>query len=90
MPYRWWQAALATLVGIEPSEVVQAVTTGRRLVRQGSSLGLPVVSIWARTGAGRPLIVVLRHEGGMSWLIVGVLDMTPEQVAEFEHWEASP
>ncbi|WP_433212058.1 hypothetical protein ACQP00_51730 [Dactylosporangium sp. CS-047395] len=89
MPYRWWPATLAALNGIEPAEALQALNADRRLPRSGVALGLPVLSVWARTAAGRPLIVVLRHEGGLEWLIVGALDMTPAQRAEFEGWEAS-
>ncbi|GAA3281001.1 hypothetical protein GCM10020218_034220 [Dactylosporangium vinaceum] len=89
MPYRWWPATLAALNGIDPLEALQALNADRRLPRAGVALDLPVLSVWARTEAGRPLIVVLRHEGGLEWLIVGALDMTPAQVAEFEAWEAS-
>ncbi|MET7394412.1 hypothetical protein KZZ52_59170 [Dactylosporangium sp. AC04546] len=89
MPYRWWPATLAALIGIEPWEALQALNADLRLPRSGVALGLPVLSVWARTEAGRPLIVVLRHEGGLDWLIVGALDMTPDQLAEFEGWEAS-
>ncbi|MGI5246133.1 hypothetical protein ACQEVU_49795 [Dactylosporangium sp. CA-139066] len=88
MPYRWWPATLAALNGIEPIEALEALNADRRLPRAGVSLRLPVLSVWARTRSGRPLIVVLRHEGGLEWLIVGALDMTPVQLAEFEAWEA--
>nr|BFE64483.1 hypothetical protein GCM10020063_090090 [Dactylosporangium thailandense] len=88
MPYRWWPATLAALSGIDPLEALEALNADRRLPRAGEALGLPVLSVWARTKAGRPLIVVLRHEGGLEWLIVGALDMTPAQRAEFEEWEA--
>lgn len=79
---------MAALHGVEPHEVQQALAADRRLLVPGVAFGLQVLGIWARTSAGRPLNVVLRHEGGLSWLIVGVLDLTPEQVAEFEAWEA--
>ena len=89
MPYRWWPATLAALNGIEPLEALEALNADRRLPRAGVALGFEVLSVWARTRAGRPLIVVLRHEGGMEWLIVGAIDMSAGQVAEFEAWEAT-
>ena len=88
MPYRWWPAALSALNGIEPIEALQALNADRRLPKAGIALDLPVLSVWARTAGGRPLIVVLRHEGGLDWLILGALKMTPTQEAEFTAWEA--
>ena len=89
MPYRWWPATLAALNGVEPLEALEALNADRRLPRAGAALGLQILSVWARTKAGRPLIVVLRHEGGRDWLIVGAVGMSADQLAEFEAWEAT-
>jgi hypothetical protein len=55
----------------------------------GSAEGLRVLTIWGRTKAGRPLIVVLRPLGGFDYQILTALPMTVDQVAEFEAWEES-
>ncbi len=48
-----------------------------------------VLTIWARTRAGRRLIVAtLPAEGFDSW-IVGVRDMNPAEAAEYDRWEAT-
>jgi hypothetical protein len=51
--------------------------------------GIPVLAIWGRTGADRRLIVVLRPtEVSHNWLIIGAMEMTAAQAAEFDRWEA--
>jgi hypothetical protein len=51
--------------------------------------GIRLLAIWARTRAGRYLIVVLRAtEVSHDWLIVGAMEMTAVQVAEYDRWEA--
>jgi len=90
MPYRWWPATLAALVGITAAEVLQALGADRRRPLPGEALGIPALSIWARTSTGRPLIVIVKHQGGFDWGILGARDMTPDEVAEFEEWEARP
>jgi hypothetical protein len=48
-----------------------------------------VLAVWGRTRAGRYLIVVLRPtEASLGWLIVGAMEMTAEQAAEYDRWEA--
>ncbi|MET7421923.1 hypothetical protein [Dactylosporangium sp. NPDC005555] len=89
MPYRWWPATLAALVGITDAEVLQALNADRRRPLPGFALGIPALSIWARTDTGRALIVVVKQEGQFSWGILGARDMTPDELAEFEKWEAS-
>jgi len=48
-----------------------------------------VLTVWARTRPGRPLIVAVRQVGDWDWLIIGARDMHPTETAEFERWEAS-
>jgi hypothetical protein len=90
VPYRWWQATLAALVGITPDEVLDALAADRRRPVSGAALGISALSIWARTTTGRPLIVIVKQEGQFQWGIVGARDMTPAELAEFEQWEAHP
>jgi hypothetical protein len=83
--------ALDKLHGLEPHEVMQVLEPGqRRWPRPGSSntTGVRVLTIWGRTRAGRPLIVALRHQQGLDWLIVGARTMQPKELDEFEEWEA--
>ena len=47
-----------------------------------------MLTIWARTAAGRPLIVAMRRTGDWDWLIVGARDMDPAELAGFERWAA--
>jgi hypothetical protein len=88
--YEWLAATLAALRGIEPYEVMQALTANRRWPRSAVGRhGIPVLAIWARTRAGRPLIVILRPtEISHDWLIIGATEMTADQVAEYDRWEA--
>ncbi len=89
MPYRWWRKTLEALADIEANEVIQALSAEQRRPVPGVALGIPALSIWARTDAGRPLIVGVRHLDGFDWGIIGARDMTPTELAEFEQWEAS-
>jgi hypothetical protein len=34
------------------------------------------------------VIVALRHQQGLDWLIVGARRMQPKELDEFEEWEA--
>jgi hypothetical protein len=88
--YEWLPALLAALVGIEPYEVREVLEEGRRWPRPAlGAHGLQVLAIWGRTAAGRYLIVVLRPTGvSRDWLIVGAREMTAEQAAEYDRWEA--
>lgn len=47
------------------------------------------MTIWGRTNAARPLIVVIRPMGGFDWQIITARPMTDAQLAEFEAWEAT-
>lgn len=88
-PIDWWPPALHYLHGIEPYEVSQALAATNRWPRHAVSHGVPTLTIWARTRAGRGLIIALRPTGAMRWEIIGVRAMTPDEVAEFDGWEAS-
>ena len=88
MGYEWPGWALDALRGIEPHEVVQALGSESRWPRpaKGPS-GVDVLTVWARTRAGRPLIVAVRQTGEWSWLIIGARDMNPAEATEFARWE---
>jgi hypothetical protein len=88
--YEWLAVALDKLRGIEPDEVVQTLRARRRWPRVATSdtTGIGVLTVWARTEYGRPLIVALRRVDEWDWQIVGARDMRPGELAEFEQWEA--
>jgi hypothetical protein len=88
MPFEWEEWAMQALAGIEPSEVRQALDAGRRWPRPATgSHGLRVLTIWSRTGRGRPLVVAVLHLDGATWRIIGARDMTEKELAEFTQWE---
>lgn len=91
MGYEWLPTVLAALRGIEPYEVMQALLAQRRWPRPAvGGHRIPVLAIWARTRAGRYLIVILRPtEVSHDWLIIGATEMTADQAAEYDRWEAS-
>lgn len=81
---------LAVLRGVEPYEVMQALAASRRWPRPVTGPGaVPLVTVWARTLAGRPLIVAIRHAGDFEWWIVGAREMNPAETAEYVRWEAN-
>jgi hypothetical protein len=88
--YEWLPTLLAALAGIEPYEVRQVLEEGQRWPRAATGEhGIPVLAIWGRTRAGRYLIAVLRPtDVSLDWLIVGAMEMTAEQAAEYDRWEA--
>jgi hypothetical protein len=51
--------------------------------------GCAILTIWARTRAGRPLIVALRkvQDSQRDWWIVGARDMNESEHGLFEQWE---
>ena len=88
MGYEWPAWALDALHGIEPYEVVQALGAKRRLPRPARSPdGVDVLTVWARTRAGRPLIVAVHRAGPWSWVIIGARDMSLRERVEFVRWE---
>ena len=79
-------AALAS--DIEPAEVMQVLAADQRLPVPGTARGVRVLAIFGRTRAGRPLMVLVRVDrGGFDHLIVGVRELTGEELAMVERWE---
>ena len=90
MGYEWLPAVLAALRDVEPYEVMQALRAQHRWPRPVIGPGdIALLTIWARTTAGRPLIVVTRRVDRFDSLIVAAREMNPAEAAEFERWEAS-
>jgi hypothetical protein len=90
MSYSWPDWALDALHGIEPYEVVQALGAVRRWPRRARSRdGIEVLTGWARTQGGRPLIVAVRQVDGHEWLIVGAREMRVRERTEFVRWEGT-
>jgi hypothetical protein len=86
--YEWLQVGLQRSRGVEPYEVNQVLYSKiRRPVPGYGPDGLWVLTIWGRTHAGRPLIVMLRPLARVDWQIITALPMTVEQLTEFEAWE---
>jgi len=86
--YSWARWALSGLDGIERFEVDQVLDAERRWPRGAHSRArLTVLTIWARTRNGRPLIVAVRRTDEREWLIVGARDMHLQERAEFVRWE---
>jgi hypothetical protein len=89
MVWSWLPRALERLSGIEPWEVMQALSAPRRWPRPAarSDTGIRFLTIWARTRAGRPLMVALRPLDGRDWQIIAVRELTAAELAELEKWE---
>jgi hypothetical protein len=87
--YEWLSNALDALRDIEPQEVTQVLGARRRWPVPGYADGVKLLSVWGRTNAGRPLIVILHHAGGLDWEIVGAAQMNADQLARFREWEAT-
>ena len=51
--------------------------------------GHPVLTIWGRTQAGRPLVVVTRRLSRLDWQIIGARELTTQEKAGFEAWEGT-
>jgi hypothetical protein len=88
--YEWLTGALDRLHGIAPHEVTEVLSAHRRWPRRAKDdlAGLQVLTIWARTAQGRPLIVATRRLDGWDRQIIGAREMTPGERAQFEVWEA--
>jgi hypothetical protein len=88
--YEWPTWALDALRGIEPHEVMQALSALYRWPRWATGPGgLGVLTIWTHTETGRPLIVAIRQISDWDSEILGARDMRGAEVAELEEWEAS-
>ncbi|MBG0562189.1 hypothetical protein [Actinoplanes aureus] len=89
MGYEWLTAALAALRDVEPYEATEVLSAPRRLPIAAESAGVHFLTISGRTGRGRALIVAVRLLGGHQQQIIGAREMTPDELARFEKWEAS-
>jgi hypothetical protein len=87
--YEWFPLALATLVGVEPYEVLQVLSASRRLPTAATSGGVPFIAIMGRTLVGRPLIVAVRKIGNHDQQIIGAREMTTTELKRFDAWEAA-
>ena len=90
MAFEWLHDAYRQLDGIEPREVHSALASERRWpgTAQDNQLGLRVLTIWARTETGRPLVIATRRRSDWDWQCLGARDMKPAEVDQFEAWEA--
>lgn len=88
MVNRWIPAGLKALRGIRQHEADEALANPRRWPRPAWVDAIPVLTIWARTDAGRPLIVAVRKSGRLDQRVIGARAMTQAELAEFETWEA--
>jgi hypothetical protein len=89
MVWSWLPLALERLSGVEPWEVMQALSTSRRWPRPATSpdTGIRVLTIWARARSGRVLVVALRPLDGRNWEIIGARALTATELNDFEKWE---
>lgn len=86
--YEWLPGVMAVLRGVEPYEVMQALMARQRWPRPVIGPGgVALVTVWARTRAGRPLIIVIRRSAGFDWWIVGSREMNAAEAAEYKRWE---
>ncbi|GAA0422167.1 hypothetical protein FHR83_001828 [Actinoplanes campanulatus] len=88
MGYEWLAEALAALRNVDPYEVTQVLSAGQRRPMAAESAGVRFLTISARTHAGRPLIVAVRLLGDHEQQIIGAREMTPDELARFQAWEA--
>ncbi|WP_309241284.1 hypothetical protein [Nocardia sp. BSTN01] len=96
MEYAWWIGIHSFLARAEvaPWEVMEVLYSSRRWPRPACTPeGLPVTTVWGRTDAGRPLVVMLRMrpspESAGTWEIVMAAQMRPQQLEEYTAWEAN-
>ncbi|WP_433191739.1 hypothetical protein ACQP1G_23660 [Nocardia sp. CA-107356] len=87
MGFEWPDWAFAHLIGIGPREVRQVLEGTRRWPRIADDGNVTVLSVWGRTGAGRPLIVATRRQDQWTWLIIGAREMRADELTMFEEWE---
>jgi hypothetical protein len=90
LAFEWLHDAYRQLRDIKPDEVHEALGADRRWPRLAfyDERGFRVLTVWARTHAGRPLIVAARPGSGLNWQCLGARDMTPAERLDFEAWEA--
>ncbi|MFI1919928.1 hypothetical protein [Nocardia sp. NPDC020380] len=91
----WALAQMLAKTGVSIDDVfdlVNAWQSGKRRVRLELAIdpatGLRSLVIWGRDDADRALAVFARHKGRDIY-IYDAAPLTPEQIAEFETWEAT-
>ncbi|NKY87945.1 hypothetical protein [Nocardia veterana] len=101
MEYAWWIGIHSFLARAEvaPWEVMEVLYSSRRWARPARTReGLPVTTVWGRTEAGRPLVVMLRPlpspprvpaAATDTWEILMAAQMRPHQLEEYTAWEAN-
>ena len=89
VPYHWLAATIAALRGIEPYAVMQVLAARLRRPAPAVGEGPQVLGIYARTSGGRPRVVTVRRGDGFDRWILGARDMTNDELAAFEAWEAT-
>jgi hypothetical protein len=89
VPWSWLPLTLERLKGIEPGEVLQALSSDQRWPRPAfdDDTGVWALIIFARTRSGRAIKVAVRPHDGREWQIIAVRDLTAEELAEFTAWE---
>ncbi|MFB7837831.1 hypothetical protein ACWIGW_45395 [Nocardia brasiliensis] len=89
MPYElpWW--AESKLRGVTREEVDQVLTARRRWPRPSTGGPVRVTLIAGRTLAGRPVVVAVREVAPFQSLIVAAGELSGDDLAAFEQWEAS-
>jgi hypothetical protein len=88
MGYSWTPWSLCGLEGIERFEVLQVLHAERRWPRRAHGRsGITVLTVWAGTRSGRPLMVAVRRISEREWLIIGARDMYPPERMDFVRWE---
>jgi hypothetical protein len=87
--FEWLHESLRQLRDVEPAEVHQALASDRRWPRlaRDEQIGLRVLTIWARTETGKPLVVATRKRSEWDWQCLGAREMHAHEVREFEAWE---
>ena len=85
-----WRSRWPSYVTWSQTRSCRCSTAGGAIRCQGqSSEGVRILTIWARTRAGRPLVVGLRKvsDTQRDWWIVGARDISESEHALFEQWE---
>lgn len=78
------------LPDVRASEVLEVLAAPRRWPRAATdpATDLRILTIWARTSAGRPLLVAVRPLDEQNWQIIGARSLSSVEAAQFQQWEA--
>ncbi|MEV6071889.1 hypothetical protein AB0L82_35570 [Nocardia sp. NPDC052001] len=97
MGYYWTQKArtMAAALGLTPADVTDVLYSAAKLIMPGTDAGKPVLLLWGRTSAGRPVIIALRPDDDdededtaiVDYLIRSVYDMRAYELGIFTEWE---